>query len=356
VVPGQLGVQPERNSGDQHCHNQTPDHDLSIQARKKIHHKEAHLQGHPPPHPWPTQGSQDIRSTRTPTSHTVQSLVTSGQHPHFPRDPRTRRASQTTQVRTRPTTQTSAGNHIPTTPYSNRSRLPSRFLNQQPPHPTNSIRPLPSKPASHLHPALSTPQTHSSVSQNRQGHRASTARQHTTPHLTSQHNKHQNTHKDGILLSPRSTSAISARYRGFRDHGNGFRHPEPQEETQRSGTTTKNQPTRRQARAPVPNPDRISLSPRSTSAISPRCRVFRDPGNSFRHPEPQEETQRSGTTGTNPGIRNHHKEPVIEEPIRRQIRAPVPNPDRISLSPRSTSAIPARYRRFQYHGNSFRHP
>ena len=119
---------------------------------RKFTIKEACLQDHPPPYPQPTQGSQDIRSARTPTSHMVQRCsVTSSQHPHFPRDPRTQQASQTMRVQARPTTQTSAGNHISTTLYSNRSRLPSRFLNQQPPHPTNSIKPPPSKPASHLH-------------------------------------------------------------------------------------------------------------------------------------------------------------------------------------------------------------
>jgi hypothetical protein len=107
---------------------------------------------------------------------------------------------------------------------------------------------------------------------------------------------------------------------------------------------------------PQHQPDGISLSPRSTSAISAGYRGFRDPGNGFRHPGPQEETQRSRTTGRNPGTQNHHKEPATEEPIRRQTRAPAPNFNRISLSPQSTSAIPARYRRFQYHGNGLRHP
>ena len=100
------------------------------------------------------------------------------------------------------------------------------------------------------------------------------------------------------------------------------------------------EPTKGQTRAPVPKFERISLSPQSILVILARYRGLQDHGNSFRHPEPQKDTQ----------------EPATEEPTRRQARAPVPNPDRISLSPRSTSVISARYRRFQYHGNGFRHP
>jgi hypothetical protein len=213
------------------------------------------------------------------------------------------------------------------------------------------------------------------------------------------HRPHTQKHKKRISLSPRSTSAISTRYRWIQDHGNRSRDPEPLWEL-----------TRGQTKAPASNFDRISPSPQSTSTdhqphtqhhihrygtdpetksrstvtkqihiqgpihrhrtqLPSRSEIqvshrpytevshrgaqeenfakstihigdlskiqgFWDPGNGFRHSGPQEETQGSGTTGANPEIRNHYKEPATEEPTGRQATAPVPNFGRILPSPR----------------------
>jgi hypothetical protein len=94
--------------------------------------------------------------------------------------------------------------------------------------------------------------------------------------------------------------------------------------------------TKGQTRAPVPNFDRILLSPRSTSAISARYGGLQDPGKGSRHPELQEEIQRSRTTGATTEIQNY-RGPATGEPTRRRTTVPVPNFEGISLSPQSTS-------------------
>jgi hypothetical protein len=261
----------------------------------------------------------------------LKALKTSGQQEHPPatwfRDVRSPLANIHTLQRSKNTTisanDASPGmthhpnigrDHMPTTPYSNRSRLPSR-----PSQPATHTQ----QTASNLHQAnqpptfiqlqhFPNPQLRVSEQARTEGINSQAAR----PPLTSQHNKHQNTHQDGNSLSP-FTSAISARYRVFPDHGSGLRHPEPQEETQRPRTTTKNQQQGNQSQGKpehrhqistefhqvhdphwrseldiwVPGPWGLFLTPRTTEG-DPKVQNNR---NKPRDPEPPQRTSNGGT-------------------------------------------------------------
>jgi hypothetical protein len=297
MVPGQPGgVQPESNPGDRHHHSQTPCHNLSTQARKKIHH----------------QGSSSSRPTSsTPLAHRRLSRHQANKNTHkshgsemfshlWPTSTPSQRSKNTTSL----TNNASPG----TTHHPNIGREP--HLNHTIFKPFKAPFPISQS-------ATSTP-----------------------------NQQHQTSTKQTSFTSLSSPQRPPNPQLGFSE----------QARTEDINSQVAHHTPPHRSAQPQHQPDGISLSPRSTSAISAGYRGFRDPGNGFRHPGPQEETQRSRTTGRNPGTQNHHKEPATEEPIRRQTRAPAPNFNRISLSPQSTSAIPARYRRFQYHGNGLRHP
>jgi hypothetical protein len=256
MVPGQPGgVQPESNPGDRHHHSQTPCHNLSTQARKKIHHR----------------GSSSSRPTSsTPSAHRRLSRHQANKNTHkshgsemfshlWPTSTPSQRSKNTTSLTNNASPGTTHHPNIGREPHLNHtifkpfkapfpiSQSATSTPNQQ--HQTST------KQTSFT--SLSSPQRPPNPQlgfseQARTEDINSQVAHHTPPHRSAQP-QHQ---PDGISLSPRSTSAISAGYRGFRDHRSGLRHqnhrkrpkgPEQQEEIQGPRTTTKNQQQRNQS-------------------------------------------------------------------------------------------------------------